>query len=185
MTRNLTHRCFWTFLGDWGWLEFTFTENSKKLVTEWVIISGPQLLAQLKVGPIIVGFFLTTHCCHDRWLIGIKGEGLALCDRETEYESKVLSFLRFHARPSWNLRKNLNFVFMSIGFFVAVGGFAWFDGWKETTITNPDNFKTIFVFLRFEIGPIEESSWGIKELVSQAKSKSQVSELQKTTELSI
>ena len=48
--------------------------------------------------------------------------------------------------------------FMSIGFFVAVGGFAWFDGWKETTITNPDNFKTIFVFLRFEIRPIEESS---------------------------
>ena len=47
---------------------------------------------------------------------------------------------------------------MSIGFFVAVGGFAWFDGWKETTITNPDNFKTIFVFLRFEIWPIEESS---------------------------
>ena len=185
MTRNLTHRCFWTFLGDWGWLEFTFTENSKKLVTEWVIISGPQLLAQLKVGPIIAGFFLTTNCCHDRWLIGIKGEGLALCDRETEYESKVLSFLRFHARPSWNLRKNLNFVFMSIGFFVAVGGFAWFDGWKETTITNPDNFKTIFVFLRFEIRPIEESSWGIKELVSQAKSKSQVSEFQKTTELSI
>ena len=32
------------------------------------------------------------------------------------------------------------------------------DGWKETTITNPDNFKTIFVFLRFEIWPIEESS---------------------------
>ena len=47
---------------------------------------------------------------------------------------------------------------MSIGFFVAVGGFAWFDGWKGTTIPNPDNFKTIFVFLRFEIGPIEESS---------------------------
>ena len=87
MTRNLTHRCFWTFLGDWGWLEFTFTENSKKLVTEWVIISGPQLLAQLKVGPIIVGFFLTTHCCHDRWLIGIKGEGLALC--ETWFQPKM------------------------------------------------------------------------------------------------
>ena len=32
------------------------------------------------------------------------------------------------------------------------------DGWKETTITNPDNFKTIFFFLRFEIWPIEESS---------------------------
>ena len=124
---------------------FTFTENTQKLVTEWVIISGPQLLAQLK----------------------------------------VLSFLRFHARPSWNLRKNLNFVFMSIGFFVAVGGFAWFDGWIETNITNLDNFKTIFVFLRFEIRQIEKSSWGIKEMVSQAKSKSQVSEFQKNTELSI
>ena len=71
---------------------FTFTENTQKLVTEWVIISGPQLLAQLKVGPIIAGFFLTTNCCHDRWLIGIKGEGLALCDREAEYENKVQIF---------------------------------------------------------------------------------------------
>ena len=48
----------WTFfeyrshLGDWGWLEFTSTENTKKLVTEWVIISGPKLLAHLKAGPI-------------------------------------------------------------------------------------------------------------------------------------
>ena len=57
-----------------------------------MIISGPQLLAHLKVGPIIVGFFLTTNCCHDRWLIGIKGEGLALCDREAEYENKVQIF---------------------------------------------------------------------------------------------
>ena len=39
-------------LGDWGWLEFTSTENTKKLVTEWVIISGPKLLAHLKAGPI-------------------------------------------------------------------------------------------------------------------------------------
>ena len=74
---------------------------------------------------------------------------------------------------------------MSIGFFVAVGGFAWFDGWIETNITNLDNFKTIFVFLRFEIRQIEKSSCGIEEMVSQAKSKSQVSESQKNTELSI
>ena len=47
---------------------------------------------------------------------------------------------------------------MSIGFFVAVGGFAWFDRWIETNITNLDNFKTIFVFLRFEIRQIEKSS---------------------------
>ena len=58
MTRNLTHRCSELFfeyrshLGDWGWLEFAFTENTKKLVTEWVIISGPKLLAHLKAGPI-------------------------------------------------------------------------------------------------------------------------------------
>ena len=39
-------------LVDWGWLEFTSTENTKKLVTEWVIISGPKLLAHLKAGPI-------------------------------------------------------------------------------------------------------------------------------------
>ena len=32
-----------------------------------------------------------------------------------------------------------------VGFFVVVGGFAWFDGWKETTITNPDNFKILFL----------------------------------------
>jgi len=74
---------------------------------------------------------------------------------------------------------------MSIGFVVAVGGFAWFDRWIETNITNLDNFKTIFVFLRFEIRQLEKSSWGIKEMVSQAKSKSQVSEFQKNTELSI
>ena len=104
---------------------FTFTENTQKLVTEWVIISGPHLLAPLKVGPIIVGFF------------------------------------------------------------VVVGGFAWFDGWIETNITNLDNFKTIFVFLRFEIRQIEKRSWGITEMVSQAQSKSQVSEFQKNTELPI
>ena len=39
-------------LVDWGWLEFTSTENTKKLVTKWVIISGPKLLAHLKSGPI-------------------------------------------------------------------------------------------------------------------------------------
>ena len=39
-------------LVDWGWLEFTSTENTKKLVTKWVIISGPKLLAHLKAGPI-------------------------------------------------------------------------------------------------------------------------------------
>ena len=48
----------WTFfeyrslLGAWGFLEFTFAENTKKLVTEWVIISGPKLLAHLKARTI-------------------------------------------------------------------------------------------------------------------------------------
>ena len=83
-----------TIFTQWPFTQwpFTFTGNTQKLVTEWVIISGPQLLAHLKVGPIVVGFFLTTNCCHDRWLIDIKGEGLALCDREAEYENKVQIF---------------------------------------------------------------------------------------------
>ena len=41
----LDHR---SHLGDWGWLGFTFTENTKKLVTKWVIISGPKTASASK-----------------------------------------------------------------------------------------------------------------------------------------
>ena len=51
-TMTILHTDYFT---QWS---FTFTENTQKLVTEWVIISGPHLLAPLKVGPIIVGFFV-------------------------------------------------------------------------------------------------------------------------------
>ena len=55
---KLTHRCselfFWLpeSFGCLGFTRIYFAENTKKLVTEWVIISGPKLLAHLKAGPI-------------------------------------------------------------------------------------------------------------------------------------